>query len=204
MWFLVLSVATLLLGPFIYRVARQIPALNKIFDLMVVFSVGLLVLLQILPESLADFGWLALLPLVLGLLGPTLVERWLHEKAQTAHLWTLWIIVVGLSIHSFGDGVALAIPDPDHSTALPLAIIVHQMPAGLVMWWLLFPTHGRVVAGAALALCSLAIMGGYVWGAWLAHYVEGSKFHIFQAFVAGSLLHVCVHALDIHKHEHRQ
>src|SRR3546814_7810560 len=51
--------------------------------------------------------------------------------------------MLGLVADSLGDGVAVSAGGDAHlDMALPLAVAVHSVPVGLLVWWLLFPVFG--------------------------------------------------------------
>ena len=56
--------------------------------------------------------------------------------------------MAGLALHGMLDGVALA---NAHGHATPLAVVLHRLPEGLTLWWLLRPTYGPRWTAAAIA-----------------------------------------------------
>ena len=90
----------------------------------------------------------------------------------------------GHGSHHYGglDGIALA-----------LAVIAHRLPAGLGVWWLVRNEFGPRIATLVLGLMVLATVVGYEAAAQVADLVSNRTFALFQAFVAGSLLHLAFH-----------
>jgi zinc transporter ZupT len=207
MFLLLVSLAALALGPVLYRVAGRagVRRAGRVGEMLVLVAVGALVVLHILPEAVAEAGWKAMVPLVLGLLGPTLTERWLLSSVREAHSLVRVIVISGLAVHAFVDGLGLAVPS-NHGEgamhALPIAIALHRVPVGLVIWWLLRPAHGVKVASAVLAVVGIATVAGFAAAGLVVEVVQGDVLALFQAWVAGSLLHVAVHPLDAHGDDH--
>lgn len=194
---LLISLAALAIGPLIYRVADQARSSLVALDGFVVVGVAGLVLIHIVPHSLESAGPWALLPALLGFLGPGLAERALHRsahKAHTAHAAAQVLALAGLIVHAFFDGTALAAPtDPaDPVSVLALAVVLHQLPVAITIWSLLIPTAGARIATAILIGQGVATILGYVLGGEVLH-SEAHWVAYFEALVAGSLLHVIIH-----------
>lgn len=190
---LLATLTALMSGPLFYVIARRRPAFLAFLDGFVLVSIAGLVLLEVLPGAYGDGGAWSLAFVALGALGPSLIERTLHEARREAHLATLALAVLGLLLHSVGDGVALApgTGEAHHGhEALGIAVVVHSVPVGLVVWWVMAPVFGRGLPAITLALMCAATVAGYVFGAQLSAVLGTSAFAWFQALVAGSILHV--------------
>ncbi len=203
MLMLVLSVLALAMGPLAFGAADRLKVarLRTGLEVLTIIAVGGLTLVQILPEIFREMGLIALVPLGIGLLGPTVLERWMRNLAGPAHLAVRLLVVVGLCVHEFIDGVALAVPALSHShaaEALPLAIVVHRVSLGLILWWLLRPRYGVGIAFGALTLFGLSTVGGYLAGPSVIGGLDEQQLAMFEALVAGSLLHVAVHQREHH------
>ncbi|MEK7705411.1 MAG: ZIP family metal transporter, partial [Myxococcota bacterium] len=168
---------------------------------LVMLSVATLVLLGILPDAVHELGWLAYPLLVTGVLGPTVLEHSLMRLQHSAHRIVLILVALAIGLHKFTDGLALALPvgPVEHGIhVLPLAVVLHQIPAGIVTWWLLVPAYGRRVAVGSLVGMGSATVLGYFAEALVAPMLESHALAGFQAFVAGTLLHVAVHRWGLH------
>lgn len=205
---LILSIAALAAGPALFAVADRFPlrGVRVGLEILIIVAVGGITLVQILPEILESVGWLATIPLAIGLLGPSVFERWMKSLANPTHLTVRLLVVVGLALHEVLDGVALrvpSLPDAIAPEALPLAIVVHRLTLGLVVWWLMRPRFGMLGAGAALGFMAAATIAGYCAGGALATALDARELALFEALVAGSLLHVAVHQREAHaEHAH--
>lgn len=194
---LILSLLVLVLGPLALRVARRFDALLPALDGFIFGAIGGLVLLHTLPEGVVLAGSWALLAAAVGFAGPLLFEGWLHRAAREAHAVALVLALVGLGFHGVLDGMALAggpAPVPaEGGLWLPLAVILHRIPVGLAIWWLLRPAYGAVPAALCLTGLGAVTVGGYTLGAPLIAGFAAGALGLFQALVSGSLLHVVVH-----------
>lgn len=188
---LLATLAALLCGPLLYSWAQTRSALLAFLDGFLFVSIFGLVLLEAVPGTFsAGGGWSALF-LIAGLLGPSLLEQGISRARREAHLAALLLAMLGLVVHSLGDGIALSAGGDAHiSLALPLAVAVHSIPVGLVVWWLLFPVFGAwPPLLAILAMCAGTI-AGYVFGPALGTALGTTGWAWFQALVAGTILHV--------------
>jgi zinc transporter ZupT len=195
---LLASIVALGVGPVAYRLVNksQSHRARVALDMVIIVAVAGIVLLHILPDCFEVAGWPAVVVLVLGLLAPTLIEMWLRRIAGTAHAVVGAIIVVGIAIHAMMDGVGLAVSHSGHhhvAHGLPLAIALHRIPVGLILWWLVRQRLGVRAAVAVLAGIGVTTVLGYVAGNAIAAGMESAELALFQAAVAGALLHVAVH-----------
>ncbi len=199
---LAISVAALLLGPGIHRVARREKITMAALDNFVLVAVAGLVMVEIVPGALESAGWPAFLALVLGILGPSIAEGPLRLAARGTHGTALTVAVLGMAAHSFTDGLALASAHLSGSSghALEVAVIAHQLPVAVAVWWLLSPL-GLLRASAAMALLGAATIAGYVLADSSLGSFPESYNGLFQALVGGLLLHVVAHRQN-HDHDH--
>jgi len=197
---LILAVSPLIAG-FMLRHRHWVDAL----DGFVFTAVGFMIVGHILPECVESAGYGVLFLALFGLLGPLMVERTLKGAAAKAHMTALVLGLIGVFIHGIADGVILGgfgVEDA-HGAAgesglwLPLAVVIHRLPVGLMIWWLLRENFGKAVAISVLVAVGAGTIGGYYGVDHWTYTVEGSWLVYFEALVAGSLLHVVFHR---HKH----
>ena len=198
---LIAVLAAPLAGPLLYRVLHERPAAARTVDNFVYVAVPLLVALQVLPAAWAHRSVLVLAALAAGVLLPALVER----GSQVLHRHTDSVaIVVGLSgflLHTLLEGAALVPGDTGVPLVFALAVILHQIPVGLVVWWLLRPRYGVLAASAGVASIVLGTLAGYLLGAEVLGGLHGEGAEVFQALVSGTLVHVVFHQ-GRHDHAH--
>lgn len=208
---LIATLAALLSAPLSYAALRTRAPLAKALDGFMLVSVVGLVLIEVLPETYRAGGAWSAAFLVAGMLGPTLVEHLLTRARRTAHLAALLLALLGLVLHSLGDGAALSPAGASgHAHALGLAVALHSVPVGLVVWWLMFPVFGAGPPLAALLAMCAGTIAGYAYGISLSHLLGEQGWAWLQALVAGSILHVAfgrphlhdgaAHAHDTHSH----
>src|SRR5690606_22662142 len=123
---------------------------------------------------------------------------------------TLAVGVAGLLLHSAADGAALLSGHLGHHEALSLAVVLHNVPAGLAIWWLVQTNVSTRAAVLVMGLLTAATVAGYFAASAVASLASEAEFAWLQAFVAGSLLHLTYHRLrhghnghGQHDHEHR-
>ncbi|QSX33576.1 metal transporter [Shewanella avicenniae] len=194
MTYLIASCIALLFGPVCYRFLSNGSGLHKGLDGFIFVSLGGLVLIHILPELLEHGGILAIAFVVLGLWGPTASEKLFHRYSDLTHKLTLIFGISGLLLHTITDGGALVLAQQGQGTALlALGVILHRLPVGLAIWYLLTPQAGRRWAIVVLGLMILLTTFGYVAGEQLLNHLSLDNTVYLQAFVTGSILHVVMH-----------
>lgn len=192
--FLAVSVVALLLGPGIHRVAEREPLTMAALDNFVLITIVGLVALEIVPGALELAGLSALLALLVGLLGPVLADGPLHRAAAGTHRTALVLAVLGMALHSFTDGLALASAHVagGRSHALEIAVLAHQLPVAVAVWWLLAPAGPRRAA-VAMLLLGLATVLGFLLADHSLTALAPSWLGLLQGLFAGLLLHVVAH-----------
>ena len=193
---LTLSLAALLLGPIIYALGRQWPTARKLLDALIVVAIAIIVFVHIIPEAWDQAGYLALAIVVVGAVFPAALERLFKRAHDTAHLAIVIVAAAGLVIHAAVDGLAL-LAAPEHGLAW--AIILHRLPVGMAIWWIVRPSLGVTTAIGMFAAIILATVVGFYYGGTLVNLGEWSSVTLLQAFVAGSLAHVVIFGVK-HKH----
>lgn len=194
MLYLVASCIALLLGPLFYRFFTTGAGLHKGLDGFIFVSLGGLVLVHILPELLQHGGFMAIVFVMIGIWGPTLSERLFHRYSEVTHNLTLTLGIGGLLLHTITDGGAMVLAQQEGaSTLLALGIILHRLPVGLAIWWLLKPQVGTRWAWVVLLSMMVLTGVGYFAGEQLLTHLSLDNTVYLQAFVTGSILHVVLH-----------
>lgn len=211
----VLSIVALLLGPFLYVLSHRRPTLHEMLNGLVFITIAGIVCVHIVPEALDTGGLLAMVFLAFGLAFPIVIERGFTGHLGKAHAFVLVLAGLGLIIHACIDGLALAGgPAEEHEHAaevvsllqtlggseLALGVILHRLPVGMAIWWSLRPHFGTPVAVGALLLIVAATGVTYFYGDQIWSMAEARGFAYFQAFVAGSLVHIAAFGLS-HDHD---
>ena len=148
------------------------------------------------------------------------VERWPNIGNGNRYTWIVLLGAIGLILHATMDGIALLPTDhlegvdahghdehghDDHDehahesefsslldNHLALGVILHRIPVGMAIWWAVRPQLGSAVAIGALAIIAISTSAAYLLGEPVIALMEVRSVALFQAFVAGTLLHVIV------------
>lgn len=215
MTYFVLSIVALLLGPLIYGWARRRPTGRQMLDGFILVTVAGIVCVYIVPDAVISGGRLAFLFLLVGLLFPVAIEKAFREFHRQAHVFVVILAASGLAVHALIDGLALlpavgtalSIDDGTKSrlwnsifgNELAVGVILHRLPIGMTIWWSVRPGFGTGAAVATFALVIAATAAAFFFGAPAVALAELESLAYFQAFVAGSLVHVVAFGVD---HEH--
>lgn len=204
---LVASISMLAMAPLLYKIASHFQVFWSYTHKILVSLVTSLVVLHLLPESIRTAGWLSLVGAFAGLWLPPLLERLWTSRAGAVHLTSILIALAGLGIHGMMDGAALSSPQfimgSQNSLVLKWAVILHRLPAALLLWSLFFPRKGALLPSALLAILGLATVAGYGLGAQFLERLNDVTFYYhFQALVSGSLLHIAFDTHEDHDNQH--
>jgi uncharacterized membrane protein YraQ (UPF0718 family) len=200
------SLVALTIGPALMAALARTSLTLVALDAAVVVTITGLVMLHIVPESVAVAGWPALVALSVGLGLPAV----LHGSHDACHPKRppgifLALAVGALGLHALLDGVALV---PAHGAAglhvdllgtpLALGVVLHRLMEGAGVWWLTgnkTPTLMRLLAVGGVGLMTVL---GYGAGSWAVGNGALATIASIQAMVAGSLMHVLMrHAPDV-------
>ncbi|MDI3289807.1 hypothetical protein [Polyangium sp. 15x6] len=160
-------------------------------------------LLHLLPEAIAEVGWLALGAAAAGFLVPFLIERLTPQRNAHAHAHadgpTLVMGYVAVLLHQAGEGTAvasLARAAELHPTIV-LAIAGHTVPLAMVVAIQALDhvtgPRSKVIAALSLAGCALATVGGALSLDLVGEARITSIRPWLVAAVAGLLLHALSH-----------
>jgi len=206
------SIFALGIGPLIYQSfgpMKRTDSFSSGFILVVITST---LAFDVLPHTFERIGSVAIILATLGFIGPTLVEKLFSKSADKTHILTISLGILGLILHASIDGAAIqTATQSTQSESLNLAIVLHRLPVGLTIWWLLNPLIGQRWALLTLFFMALATSGGYFLSMLLETLHSSQGFLSLQAFIAGSLMHVilhkphddgCLHTSHSHSHSH--
>ncbi len=206
--FLLATLLALAAGPALYAGARHSARALAFLDGFVLVSIAALVVLEVVPDTLRAGGVWALAFLLAGVFGPTLLERLFRRAERQMHIGTLLLAVLGLVLHALADGVVLA-PSDAGNWALSAAVVVHSVPVGMAVWWLLAPHFGAWPPLFALLAMGGGTLAGYHYGGPLSELLSAQAWAWFQGLVAGSILHVVfgrphLHGAEDEGHTHAE
>ena len=193
---LILSIVALLIGPAIYAAGRQNRIARRALDGLILLAIAVIIAVHVVPEALRQGGQLAFVVILLGLAFPALLERLFRSASDTAHQFIVALAATGPLIHAVVDGVGLL---PESGTSLAYAIVLHRLPVGMAIWCVVRPNFGTAAAVSVFILVIAATVVGYFLGAPILELAETRTVALFQAFIAGSLIHVVIFR---HAHHH--
>lgn len=210
----------LALAPAIYQLAFHYKKTWKVVEKITTWSIAFVVIALLLPESFHLAGAGVFVASAFGLALPSIFERLWHAKASSIHIVSIALSLFGLVVHAMMDGAALTMGNTHlhhhiHGSsffemhALPIAVIVHQLPVGLFIWGLFFRKYGYTIPSLILLVSGLATVGGYLFGEeFIAPLHDNELLAYFQALFCGTLLHVVFdkhshHIVEIHAAHHQ-
>jgi len=197
----ILSALVLLAAPLLARLVQRMPALKGGIDGFVLITVLGLIILTLLPEALQHGGLLALGIAFMGFILPWASEFLFHKTEEITHRIVMLVATLALIIHAASDGAILAwARDSVHGSFVATGILLHRVGVAIAVWWLLRPIL-TTIGGFAV----LAAMGAMTLVAYFMVLFAGEWYNIplagyWQAFAAGSLLHVVMHPVGDHEH----
>ena len=188
-----LSILVLAAGPALFRLTRWSQASMAGLDGFIRVAVGGMLLVHVLPSAWSVGGWIAAIAFLLGMLAPLGVHRLLESSSGLALVTELAIGLSGLALHAFLDGAALISHEVDPhypSQMLAIAVVMHRLPVGMGVWWLVRPRFGKRAAWIALASMAAATVAGGFLSEGVLSAASSSWIAAFHAFMVGALLHV--------------
>ncbi|MGB0588384.1 MAG: permease [Myxococcota bacterium] len=195
MSYLILSILALFIGPLAAPLTHGRGWLIAALDGFVLASVGAVVCLELIPHSLEAGAFWALGAIALGMVVPT----WIERRSEGAHEHgggnaLVAMVVAGLAIHAAIDGSALALyvldSDGANAESMALAVLFHRLPVGFVIAWLAPRSWSRVKVLGLAAMVALMTLAGFGLGHELLGQLDAFSLAMFEALVAGLLLHV--------------
>ena len=192
--YLIASLGALAAGPLLHAGAGHRRGFAPVLDGLSRTAIPGLVFLAFVPAAVGAGDWFVLLALMAGFLIPVAIEKTSRGATRPTHRLALLAGLSGLIVHNGLDGAALATLPLEADPSFPMAIVLHRLPVGLAVWWLVAREIDRRAGIGALAALMLATVGGYLFGVVVDGVVSDSAgLTLYQAVVAGSLVHVVVH-----------
>jgi len=205
---LLLSLITLFAGPLLFQWVSSTHPLARTLDRLIVIVLVLLVVVLLIPDIIQPLGWYAPACLFIGYLLPGLLERGIRRAAETLHLLSLYVALIGLLLHALLDGAGLAGSELRASGGLAAAIILHRFGMGLMLWLIMQPVFGTRIAWATLFAMAAATIVGFEFSEWLLPYAGDTMISAVQGVIVGTIIHSLVHREHVHSdhghgHGHR-
>lgn len=187
-----------ILAPLAFFLLRDRQGPFRFVDGFVMVSVPGLVFLHTVPEAVEHRDVVLALALTAGLLAPGTLERLTRDVAHRTDRLALVLGISGLAIHAILEGAAITPMAGPGDLGLALAIVIHRIPVGLAVWWLVRDIYRD--GPAILAVLSVVVLtvAGYAGGGSLVDVVGGRGVELYTAFVSGTLVHVAFHQIGHH------
>jgi len=194
MIWLLASLAALVVGPLLLAAFGARRGVTSLLDGFVVVAVPGLIFLHFVPEAIEHLEWMPVLVLLAGFWLPVGAERLLRDPRGRTDQLALFLGVTGMAVHGLLDGAALpSVSSGGGDTAFGLAVVLHRVPVGLAIWWMVRSIVGRAHAVAAIGGLGAVTVVGWIGGAELSTVVGSRGVELYQALVGGSLIHVIFH-----------
>jgi hypothetical protein len=199
---LLLSIITLFAGPLLFQWVSSSHPLAKTLDRVIVVVLIVLVVVLLVPDIIHPLGLSAPGFLLIGYVLPGLLERVIKRAAETLHLLSLYVALIGLLLHAVLDGAGLAGSDMRDSSSLAVAIILHRFGMGLMLWLIMQPAFGKRVAWATLFVMAAATIIGFEFSERLLPYADDTLIAAVQGVIVGTIIHSLVHREHVHRDHH--
>ena len=197
---LLLSLITLFAGPLLFQWMSSAHPLARTLDRIVVAVLVVLVVVLLIPDIIGPLGLSALAYVGLGYLLPGLLERVIKKAAETLHLLSLYVALVGLLLHAVLDGAGLAGSEMRQGSGLAAAIILHRFGMGLMLWLIMQPAFGNRAAWITLFAMAAATIVGFEFSERLLPYAGDTVIAAVQGVIVGTIIHSLVHREHVHRH----
>jgi hypothetical protein len=199
---LLLSLITLFAGPLLFQWLSRWKRVARALDRVIVGVLVILVAVLLLPDIVEPLGYAAPACLLLGYLLPGLLEKLIRRAAETLHLLTLYVALIGLLLHALLDGAGLAGSEMRADPGLAAAIILHRFGVGLMLWLIIEQIFGRNAAWLTLIAIAAATIVGFEFSEWLLPLAGDTVVSAVQGVIVGTIIHGLVHREHVHRDVH--
>ena len=194
-WYLIISLLALAIGPILFKFKNNHQFAPHFLDSFALTSVFGLALFHLLPESISHGGIWAILAACVGLFGPMLFSSYFKTGECHIQKSILSMAFLGLMAHATFDGLAIAGNNDiaSQTSILALSIILHRLPVSVGIYRVANQSGSNKLGLLTLLAIGIATIVGYFFGTEIITKVSEQTLIIFQALMAGTLLHVFFH-----------
>lgn len=201
-WLLLLGFGALAAGPLMVWLLRSHQWSTVALDSFCLITISGFALLHLLPESAEQAGWMVLPLAMVGFILPSIAERTLHHGHPGMRKTVLVLALCGIAAHATLDGLFLNVGGMAHDGHMhegtheltAWAVILHRIPEGLGIWWIVPRTLGKLPAVAITLVSVAATLFGFYLGGPMLDPASQNALALLQSLLVGSLLHVVLHA----------
>jgi hypothetical protein len=197
---LLLSLITLFAGPLLFQWLSRSGRVARALDHAIVVALIVLVVVLLVPDIIEPLGLAAPGFLLLGYLLPGLLEQLVRRAAETLHLLSLGVALVGLLLHALLDGAGLAGSSFRQEPGLAAAIILHRFGVGLMLWLIVQPVFGVRIAWLTLFAMAAATIVGFEFSERFIPLADDRVIAALQGVIVGTIIHGLVHRGHVHRH----
>ena len=197
---LLLSLITLFAGPLFFQWVSGSHPLARTLEQLVVAILVVLVIVLLIPDILEPLGLMAPGLVLIGYLMPGLLEKLIKRAAETLHLLSLYVALLGLLLHAVLDGAGLAGSELSSGGGLAAAIILHRFGMGLMLWLIVEPVFGKQKAWLTLFAMAAATILGFEFSERLLPLAGDTFISALQGVIIGTIIHSLVHRGHVHRH----
>ena len=199
---LLLSLISLFAGPLLFQWLNRSGRVARTLDQLIVAALIVLVVLLLVPDIIEPLGLAAPGLLLLGYLLPGLLEQLVRKAAETMHLLSLGVALIGLLLHALLDGAGLAGSSIRHEPGLAAAIILHRFGVGLMLWLIVQPVFGPRIAWLTLFAMAAATLVGFEFSERFIPLADDRVIAAVQGVIVGTIIHGLVHRGHVHRDVH--
>jgi hypothetical protein len=199
---LLLSLITLFAGPLLFQWLSRSGRVARTLDRIIVAVLVVLVAVFLVPEIIEPLGLAAPALLLLGYFLPSLLENLVRKAAETLHLLSLGVALLGLLLHAVLDGAGLAGSTLWAEPGLAVAIVLHRFGVGLTLWLIFQPVFGARIAWLTLFAMAAATIVGFEFSERLLPYADDTVISAVQGLIVGTIIHGLVHRSHVHRDAH--
>ena len=199
---LLLSLISLFAGPLLFQWLSGSGRVARTLDHLIVAALIVLVVVLLVPDIIEPLGLAAPALLLVGYLLPALLERMVRRAAETMHLLSLGVALVGLLLHALLDGAGLAGSSLWHEPGLAAAIILHRFGVGLMLWLIVQPVFGPRIAWLTLFAMAAATIVGFEFSERFIPLANDRLIAALQGLIVGTIIHGLVHRGHVHRDGH--
>jgi hypothetical protein len=197
---LLLSLLTLFAGPVLFEWLSRSGPVARTLDRVIVAVLIVLVVVLLVPDIIGPLGFAAPGYLLLGYLLPGLLEQLVRRAAETLHLLSLGVALIGLLLHALLDGAGLAGSSLRAEPGLAVAIILHRFGVGLMLWLIVQPVFGARAAWLTLFAMAAATIVGFEFSERLLPVADDRLVSAMLGIIVGTIIHGLVHRGHVHAH----
>jgi hypothetical protein len=197
---LLLSLMSLFAGPLLFQWLKGSGRVARTLDHLIVAALIVLVVVLLVPDIIEPLGLAAPGLLLLGYLLPGLLEHMVRRAAETLHLLSLGVALIGLLLHALLDGAGLAGSSFRHEPGLAAAIILHRFGVGLMLWLIVQPVFGPRIAWLTLFAMAATTIVGFEFSERFMPLADDRVIAAVQGVIVGTIIHGLVHRGHVHRH----